>query len=99
MKSVLLAPVALLAVGLSGCIPKAEMETASPASGTCDASRVEKSIGKALTPDLGEKLKREAGAELLRTAHKDGMITMDYNASRLNIFHDDANIIVRINCG
>lgn len=99
MKIGYLIPVALLAAGLSGCIPKADPETAPPLEGSCDATRVEKHIGKALTPELGEQMKREAGADRLRIAHKDGAITMDYFAGRLNIFHDDARIIVRANCG
>jgi Peptidase inhibitor I78 family len=27
------------------------------------------------------------------------MITMDYYPGRLNIFHDDKKVIVRVNCG
>jgi hypothetical protein len=52
-----------------------------------------------LTPELEQQMQKEAGAAMVRAAPQDGVITMDYNPGRLNIFHDDKNIIVRVNCG
>ena len=90
----------LAALAVAGCIPKADADTVSDSSsGACNADPVQSYIGQTLTDDLAAKMQRKAGASVLRVAHKDGMITMDYNAGRLNIFHDDAKVIARVNCG
>jgi Peptidase inhibitor I78 family len=105
MKAVLTIPVAILAAGLMSCIPKADGEqvsggTGEPvSSGTCSSTGLDKYVGKTLTPQLEKQMQKEAGAALVRTAPQDGVVTMDYNAARLNIFHDDKNVIVRVNCG
>jgi Peptidase inhibitor I78 family len=105
MKSTLAIPVAILAAGLMACIPKADGEQVSggtaapPGSGTCSSTGLDKHIGKTLTPELEQQMQKEAGAAMVRAAPQDGVITMDYNPGRLNIFHDDKNIIVRVNCG
>jgi Peptidase inhibitor I78 family len=90
---------AFAAIAVAGCIPEAEPETTPGPNGACNADYVQSFVGQTLTDDLGNKMQRKAGASVLRVAHKDGMITMDYNADRLNIFHDDAKVIVRANCG
>lgn len=67
--------------------------------GGCKASGLERYVGKTFTPQLGEEMKKTAGAMMVRVAHENGMITMDYNSGRLNIFHNDAKVIVRVDCG
>jgi hypothetical protein len=105
MKAMLAIPVAILAAGLMACVPQAEAEQASgetaapPVDGSCTATGLDRHIGKTLTPALEKQMKTEAGAAMVRTAPHDGVITMDYNPGRLNIFHDDKNIILRVNCG
>jgi len=98
-------PVAMLATGLSACIPASrepqspEMEAGPHISGPWDAGPMQRNLGKTLDAALGETMRREAGAEVLRTSPEGGPITMDYNAGRLNIFYDSQRKIVRINCG
>ena len=98
-------PVLLLAAGLSACIPAtrdqkpAETEIMPTVTGPCDAGKVQRDLGKTLDYALGETMRREAGANILRTALEGSPITMDYNPGRLNIFHDSQRKIVRINCG
>jgi len=105
MKKSTLLPVAMLASGLSACIPSthdqqsAETDTPRAVSGPCDAGKVQRHLGQSLDNALGETLRREAGANILRTATEGAPITMDYNPGRLNIFHDSQRKIVRINCG
>ncbi|MFM2409925.1 MAG: hypothetical protein RL481_753 [Pseudomonadota bacterium] len=89
---------------LAGCIPKSVGPRAADNAPplfvpACEADKVQKFIGKLLNPDLAKQLQWEAGAALVRTAQNDAIITMDYNPDRLNVFHDDARIIARINCG
>jgi hypothetical protein len=98
-------PVAMLATGLSACIPASrdpqspQMDAGPPISGPCNAGPVQRNLGKTLDVALGETMRREAGGEVLRTAPEGSPITMDYNAGRLNIFYDSQRKIVRINCG
>jgi hypothetical protein len=98
-------PVAMLATGLMACIPKADagQVSAEPAAsdldGNCIATGLDKHIGKTLTPELEKQMKKEAGTAMVRTGPHDGVITMDYNPGRLNIFHNDKKVIVRVNCG
>lgn len=96
-------------VALGACVPAADKSESSPTAETpagqpervnaCDASKLDHAVGQMLTADLQKKLQAEAKAEVVRVAPHNGAITMDYNASRLNIFVDDAKNIIRINCG
>ncbi len=110
MKLCGLVPSLLLAIGSAGCVPKPEdalagssgpSEEAPPAKaeGPCDAQRVTSFQGRKLTAEVADSMRQQAGAEVVRTAHKNGAITMDYNANRLNIFYDDEKVIVRVDCG
>ena len=81
-----------------GSAPDDEAPTLDIAGG-CKADAVQRHVGKPLTDALAAQMKKEAGAQMLRTAHENGMITMDFNSGRLNIFHNDAGAIVRVNCG
>lgn len=109
MKQVVNLHLAAVLVGLAACAPAANKSESSPAAETpagqpelanaCDASKLDDAVGQMLTADLQKKLQAEAKAEVVRVAPHNGAITMDYNASRLNIFVDDAKNIIRINCG
>lgn len=81
-----------------GSAPEEEAPTLDIAGG-CKADLVQRHVGKPLTDALAAQMKKEAGAQMLRVAHENGMITMDYNSGRLNIFHNDARTIVKVNCG
>jgi hypothetical protein len=95
----------LLSTVIAGCMPKADAGRVSSNAEAanhailCNSNKLDRHIGATLTPDLGENMKKEAGASILRVAPHDGVITMDYSPSRLNIFIDKAQIIIRINCG
>ena len=86
---------------LSGCAPKADPDPVYGefSDAKCNANNVQSFLGQILSDKLADQMKSRSGASLLRIAHRDGVITMDYNANRLNIFHDDAKVIVRVNCG
>ena len=95
----------MLSAVITGCVPKADAGRVSSNAETtnqallCNSTKLDHHIGETLTADLGEHLKKESGASILRVAPNDGVITMDYSPSRLNIFIDKAQIIIRINCG
>ncbi|MBK7162456.1 MAG: hypothetical protein IPH79_08175 [Sphingomonadales bacterium] len=109
MKQIVSLHLAGVLVALGACAPAADKSESTPAAETpvgqpelanaCDASKLDDAVGRMLTADLQKKLQAEAKAEVVRVAPHNGAITMDYNASRLNIFVDDAKNIIRINCG
>jgi hypothetical protein len=93
---------ALAAPALVACIPTADVEAASAnttEAAACDSKTVQSYIGKRFTAVLAEQMRKEAGASIIRTGPKDGPVTMDYRVERLNIFYDDAMLIVIVNCG
>ena len=109
MKQIVSLHLATVLVALGACVPAADKSESSAATeatagqlelaNACDASKLDHAVGQMLTADLQKKLQAEAKAEVVRVAPHNGAITMDYNASRLNIFVDDAKNIIRINCG
>lgn len=72
---------------------------ASQLSGRCDAAAVQDMLGKSVTPDLVKKIRAASGAKTSRVLGPNDPMTMDYNASRLNIDTDEADVIDRITCG
>lgn len=89
---------------VSGCIPKPDAEKVSTnikSIGTvpCNDTLVQKYIAKRFTAVLAEQMRKESGAVQLRTGPKDGPVTMDYIAGRLNIFHNEEMLIAIVNCG
>jgi Peptidase inhibitor I78 family len=105
VKQFLALPTLALLAGLTACAPysdEAEPSGQAPPpelGGTCMAKGLDKHIGAKLTLELGEQIRKEAKAAVLRTASQNGAITMDFNPNRVNIFHDEKRAIVRINCG
>jgi hypothetical protein len=86
------------AQGSKGSAPEDEAPTLDILGG-CKADGLKRFIGKPLTAALAEQMKKEAGASIVRTGHENGVMTMDFNSGRLNIFHNDAKAIVRVDCG
>ena len=65
----------------------------------CQADTVQYAIGQIATAQLGGKLAKESGAELLRWIPPRTAVTMDYRAERLNISYDDDMRVTLISCG
>ncbi len=89
---------------VSGCIPKPDAVRVSDniksvETVPCNATVVQKYIGKRFTAVLAEQMRKESGAFQLRTGPKDGPVTMDYIAGRLNVFHNEEMLIAVVNCG
>ena len=109
MKQIVNLHLAAVLVTLGACAPAADKSESSPAAETpagqpelanaCDASKLDDAVGQMLTAAVQKKLQAEAKAEVVRVAPQNGMITMDFSPLRLNIFHDDKDVIVQINCG
>ena len=88
----------------SACIPAVDPGQISSNSdmadaAACNSKAVERYIGKRFTAVLAEQMRKEAGAAVVRTGPKDGAVTTDYIAARLNVFYNDEMLIAVVSCG
>jgi hypothetical protein len=93
LKSVALVLTAVGTVAVSGCVSGVE-----PPS-ICDASRAAFAIGEPLTPDLMDEAQDAAGAETVRLIRPGQVVTLEYQADRLNIELDDSDRVAALTCG
>ena len=67
--------------------------------GTCRSEPLAQFIGQAATTELGARMLKASGARIIRWVPQGGMVTMDFNPSRLTVQLDGANRVERANCG
>ena len=65
----------------------------------CDAEAARRYIGQEATPDVVAQARQASGASGARTLKPGQMVTMEYNAGRLNLDVDTANLITDVRCG
>lgn len=65
----------------------------------CDDSQAQWAIGKKVTEADVEQARKDSGAETARTLKPDQMVTMEFNAKRLNLDLDDAGTVTAVRCG
>ncbi|MBU3056631.1 I78 family peptidase inhibitor [Pseudomonas indica] len=97
---------ALAFVTLAGCSSTTDKPAQAPAepagdhfSGRCDAAPVQGLIGKTASFEILEEARRKAGAQTARVLGPNDAVTMEYNAQRLNLETDAAQVIQRVTCG
>lgn len=78
--------------------PSGRAEPALPASGKCDASRVQDLIGRQAST-VSDEARHRSGATALRSYRQGDPVTMDYREDRLNIETDAAGKILALRCG
>jgi hypothetical protein len=65
----------------------------------CNADAARSVVGQMATAETVEQARSAAGAETARTLKPGQAVTMEYNASRLNIDVDAGNTISNVRCG
>lgn len=70
-----------------------------PAATTCDDSQAQWAIGKKVTDAEVEQARKDSGAETARTLKPNQMVTMEFNANRLNLDLDDTGTVTAVRCG
>lgn len=90
----------LLALGLTlmACAPMPP-QPSPPYTGQCDASKVGWAVGKQATADVVERVRVESGSQSARVLKPGQVVTMEFNAGRVNVYVDGANRIERVACG
>ncbi len=65
----------------------------------CDAVQAQWLVGKTPTEAEVEQARTDAGAQSVRSLKPDQVVTMEFNATRLNLDVDDAGTVVGVRCG
>lgn len=76
----------------------APAEPGAPA-GACDDSQAQWAIGKAVTEAEVEQARKDSGAKTARTLKPGQMVTMEFNAHRLNLDVDGTGVVTAVRCG
>lgn len=93
-----LVPISILSV--AACSTLAEPAPASAPSGAmCTADQLGQFNGQVATPELGRRIQAASGARILRWLPKGSIVTMEYNASRVNVLLDERNKVESSRCG
>ncbi len=96
---------ALTLTVLAGCAgmnkptsPPASTQPA-PTTGICNAQGAQFAVGKAPVASLVEQARQRSGSYMARVLRPGQVVTMEFNAQRLNLDLDTAGVITRARCG
>ncbi len=95
---------ALLAV-LSGCATPAPPSPASPTlpgappGSACHAEGAQSAVGKTASASAVEQARQRSGSYMARVLRPNQVVTMEFNAQRLNLEVDAAGVVKRVRCG
>jgi peptidase inhibitor I78 family protein len=73
--------------------------TPPAAAAACDDSQAQWAIGKKVAQADVEQARKDSGAESARTLKPGQVVTMEFNANRLNLDLDEAGVVTAIRCG
>jgi hypothetical protein len=65
----------------------------------CTADQLIRFKGLPATAELGREIQRASGARIFRWLPKGTVVTMEYNADRVNVVVDEANRVETARCG
>lgn len=100
-RSIVLVPGLILSLSACAQIP-APAGTASPPDATapaqCDAGKASDAVGQLPTPEMQERARTSAGAEVVRVLRHNQPITKEFRVGRLNLVLDAEGRIASVNC-
>lgn len=71
----------------------------APVAGRCNAAPVQFAVGRNADAALENEARTRAGAKTVRVLKPNQVVTMEFNAERLNLSVDDAGRVMRVACG
>ena len=71
----------------------------APVSSRCNAAPAQFAVGRNVGAALENEARTRAGAKAVRVLRPNQVVTMEFNAERLNLTVDDAGRVTRVNCG
>lgn len=96
---------ALLAAGtLAGCAtalppPAGGPAPAPPTVTGCQAEPAQAAVGQVATASVVEQARQRAGAQSARVLRPGQVVTMEFDATRLNLDVDAQGRVLRVRCG
>jgi starvation-inducible outer membrane lipoprotein len=86
---------------LSACstTPSPSQTPSAPVSGRCNAAPAQFAVGRNANSALENEARARAGAKTVRVLKPNQIVTMEFNAERLNLSVDDAGRVTRVACG
>lgn len=86
-------------LALAACTTPPRPVADTPAAGQCNADAARRHVGKPATAATVQTARTDAGASTARILKPGQMVTMEYQADRLNLDVDAANVITNVRCG
>ncbi|RYX88591.1 MAG: hypothetical protein EOO28_35815 [Comamonadaceae bacterium] len=74
-------------------------QPATPSGAVCNAAPVQSMVGRVASASVVEDARQKSGALMARVLRPDQVVTMEFNAQRLNLSVDAAGKVIRVNCG
>ncbi|WP_411879714.1 I78 family peptidase inhibitor [Polaromonas sp. YR568] len=71
----------------------------APVSGRCSAAPAQFAVGRNADSALENEARTRAGAKTVRVLKPNQIVTMEFNAERLNLSVDDTGRVTRVACG
>jgi hypothetical protein len=97
--SFLLAASVVAACGQQPTWVHAPVASSAVAGETCDAAGAQFAVGRPLDVQLERDARARSGAKVVRVVRPGQMITLEFNAQRLNIEVDGTGRVIRVRCG
>ena len=95
----LTAPLLMSACGNMAPASSEAPPASAPAAGRCNAAPAQFAVGRNIDATLESDARARAGAKASRVLRPGQVVTMEFNAERLNLTVDDAGRVTRVNCG
>lgn len=102
LKIILTSAVAWLLVGCTTpALPPAGTggTPTGPTTGVCNAQGAQFALGKTAGASVVEEARQRSGSYMARVLRPGQMVTMEFNAQRLNLDLDAAGVIRKVRCG
>ena len=72
---------------------------AGPSAGVCDAQGAQFAVGKTAGASVVEEARQRSGSYMARVLRPGQVVTMEFNAQRLNLDINAAGVVTRVRCG
>lgn len=102
LKIILTGAAAWLLVGCTTPSPPSAGTGAAPSgptAGVCNAQGAQFAVGKTAGASVVEQARQRSGSYMARVLRPGQMVTMEFNAQRLNLDVDGAGVVTRVRCG
>jgi ABC-type enterochelin transport system substrate-binding protein len=84
---------------MSACSTPATGQAPEPVTSRCNAAPAQFAVGRNADAALENEVRTRTGAKTVRVLKPNQIVTMEFNAERLNLSVDDAGRVTRVACG